>query len=328
MNMLINAPRRIARRLVSPLRPKSRAWLETLPGFAVPVDAVEALHGPQALRRALLEQIAQATRRIVIVTLYLQDDDAGREVMDALYAAHAQRPGLEIDVFVDWHRAQRGLIGKQKSPGNAAMYRDYAQRLGAGVRVWGVPVQNRELFGVLHLKGFVFDDTVLYSGASLNDVYLAMHGRYRLDRCHRIRDAALADVGACWQRLLSTLPLGHHLTSATEADLAWPAKAAPAAEPELLLAVVGAHLQGMPLHTQLTERGARLVQATTTSPHYTLHALPGTVPPKPGLARVAPDAEPGHAIALEVYALPVASVGSFLALIPPPLGLGSVELAD
>jgi allophanate hydrolase len=142
------------------------------------------------------------------------------------------------------------------------------------------------------------------------------------------RDAALADVGTCWQRLLPSLPLGHHLAAATEADLAWPAKATPAAEPELLLAVVGAHLQGMPLHTQLTERRARLVQATTTSPHYTLHALPGTVPPKPGLARVAPDADPGHAIALEVYALPISTVGSFLALIPPPLGLGSVELAD
>ncbi|BFI94696.1 MAG: CDP-diacylglycerol--serine O-phosphatidyltransferase [Rhodanobacter sp.] len=198
MNTLIDAPRRIARRLVSPLRPKSRAWLETLPGFAAPADAVETLHGPQALHQALLAQIAQATRRIVLVALYLQDDDAGREVMEALHAAHAQRSGLEIDVFVDWHRAQRGLIGKQKSPGNAAMYRDFAQRHGGGVRVWGVPVQNRELFGVLHLKGFVFDDTVLYSGASLNDVYLARHGRYRLDRCHRIRDAALAESMAAF----------------------------------------------------------------------------------------------------------------------------------
>ncbi|MBD8882156.1 CDP-diacylglycerol--serine O-phosphatidyltransferase [Rhodanobacter sp. 7MK24] len=193
MNMLINAPRRIARRLVSPLRPKSRTWLEALPAFAVPATAIGTLHGPQAFHQALLAQIAQATRRILIVTLYLQDDDAGREVMEALHAAHAQRPELEIDVFVDWHRAQRGLIGKQQSPGNAAMYRDCVQRHGGGVRVWGVPVQNRELFGVLHLKGFVFDDTVLYSGASLNDVYLAKHGRYRLDRCHRIRDAALAE---------------------------------------------------------------------------------------------------------------------------------------
>lgn len=198
MNMLINAPRRIARRLVSPPRPKSRGWLEALPAFAVPAAAIETLHGPQALHQAVLAQIAQATRRIAIVTLYLQDDDAGRELMDALYAAHAQRPGLEIDVFVDWHRAQRGLIGKQKSPGNASMYRDHAQRHGGGVRVWGVPVQSRELFGVLHLKGFVFDDTVLYSGASLNDVYLAKHGRYRLDRCHRIRDAGLADSMAAF----------------------------------------------------------------------------------------------------------------------------------
>lgn len=198
MNKLINAPRRIARRLVSPLRPPPRPSLATLPAFAVPADAIEALHGPQALHQALLAEIAQATRRIVIVALYLQDDEAGREVMDALHAAHARQPGLQIDVFVDWHRAQRGLIGKQKSPGNAAMYRDHAQRLGGGVRVWGVPVQNRELLGVLHLKGFVFDDTVLYSGASLNDVYLGKHGRYRLDRCHRIRDAALADSMAAF----------------------------------------------------------------------------------------------------------------------------------
>ncbi|WP_329741782.1 CDP-diacylglycerol--serine O-phosphatidyltransferase [Dyella sp. A6] len=200
MNKLISAPRRIARRLVSPLRRKSRAWLESLPGFAVPAQAIETLHEPAAFRQALLTQIAQATRRIVMVALYLQDDDAGHEVLDALYAARARHPELEIDIYVDWHRAQRGLIGKHKSPGNAAMYREYAQRFGAGVRIWGVPVQSRELFGVLHLKGFVFDDTVLYSGASLNDVYLATHGRYRLDRYHCIRDRELADSMAGFVR--------------------------------------------------------------------------------------------------------------------------------
>jgi allophanate hydrolase len=95
--------------------------------------------------------------------------------------------------------------------------------------------------------------------------------------------------------------------------------------PRMKLAVVGAHLTGMPLNAQLTERGATLLQATTTSPHYRLHALPGTVPPKPGLER-----QPGQgaAIALEVWEMPQDQVGSFLALIPAPLGLGSVELAD
>ena len=66
-------------------------------------------------------------------------------------------------------------------------------------------------------------------------------------------------------------------------------------------------------------------EATQTAPHYRLHALPGTTPPKPGLLRV-PDG--GVAIAVEVWDMPTDAVGSFLALIPPPLGLGSIELAD
>ena len=95
--------------------------------------------------------------------------------------------------------------------------------------------------------------------------------------------------------------------------------------PGLKVAVVGAHLSGMPLNSQLTERGASLVQTTHTSTHYRLYALPGTVPPKPGLKRV--EAQ-GAAIAVEVWEMPLAHVGSFLALIPSPLGLGKLELAD
>ncbi len=91
------------------------------------------------------------------------------------------------------------------------------------------------------------------------------------------------------------------------------------------VAVVGAHLSGMPLNAQLTERGARLVHATHTAAHYRLFALPGTTPPKPGLKRVATQ---GAAIAVEVWEMPQEHVGSFLALIPPPLGLGKLELAS
>ena len=64
-----------------------------------------------AYRTCLLERIATATRRIVIVALYLQEDEAGQEVLDALYQAKAQRPGLEIVIVVDWFRARRGLLG-------------------------------------------------------------------------------------------------------------------------------------------------------------------------------------------------------------------------
>ncbi|WEN15855.1 CDP-diacylglycerol--serine O-phosphatidyltransferase [Rhodanobacter sp. AS-Z3] len=199
MNKLMSAPGRLARRMLPfPRKHKPGLLPLALPSFAVPATAIEVLPDPVAFREILLQRIAQATRRIVIVTLYLQDDDAGRELLEALYAAKARAPGVQISVFVDWHRAQRGLIGKQKSEGNAGMYREYARRLGPGVEIYGVPVQTREVFGVLHLKGYVIDDTVLYSGASLNDVYLARHGRYRLDRYHLLQHAGLADAMAAF----------------------------------------------------------------------------------------------------------------------------------
>lgn len=137
-------------------------------------------------------------------------------------------------------------------------------------------------------------------------------------------DAALVAWGQAWEAT-HTLPLGARLRAPQAADRVL--HQAPQAAPTLAVAVVGAHLAGQPLHGQLVERGCRLLARTTTAPRYRLHALPGTTPPKPGLARVA-GADVGHAIEVEVYDMPQAAVGSFLALIAPPLGLGSVELAD
>jgi CDP-diacylglycerol--serine O-phosphatidyltransferase len=197
VSTLMGTPGRLARRILAPLRkPRRPVLLDALPAFAVPAAAIEVLDDPSAFRRVLLELIGQARQRIMIVALYLQDDEAGREVLDALHAARARHPALQVSVLVDWHRAQRGLIGERKCAGNADMYRAYAERFGPGIEIRGVPVQNRELFGVLHLKGFVIDGTVLYSGASINDVYLARHGRYRLDRYHLLRHRALADAMA------------------------------------------------------------------------------------------------------------------------------------
>jgi len=174
-------------------RAEGKAELDGLPCIPLAADRVQTLTDPATFRETLLRLIAQAEQRILIATLYLQDDAAGREVLAALYAAKAARPALEIAVFVDWHRAQRGLIGKIKSAGNASLYRAMARSRGPGVPVYGVPVQTREMLGVMHLKGFIFDDTVLYSGASLNDVYLHRHQRYRLDRYHLFQDRHLAD---------------------------------------------------------------------------------------------------------------------------------------
>lgn len=92
------------------------------------------------------------------------------------------------------------------------------------------------------------------------------------------------------------------------------------------MVVVGAHLSGQPLNRQMTERRARLVRTTRTSTAYRLYALKGTVPAKPGLVYEPGFAGPG--IEVEVWAMPEDTVGSFLAGIAAPLGLGTVRLED
>lgn len=92
------------------------------------------------------------------------------------------------------------------------------------------------------------------------------------------------------------------------------------------IAVVGAHLSGQPLNRQLKERGARLKRAVQTGPNYRLFALEGTNPPKPGLVR--DDDYLGPGIEVEVWTMPEAQFGSFVALVPPPLTVGSVTLKN
>jgi allophanate hydrolase len=94
------------------------------------------------------------------------------------------------------------------------------------------------------------------------------------------------------------------------------------------LAVVGAHLKGMPLHWQLTSREAVFVEATHTTPNYRLYAMAGSVPPKPALVHNNAGDGNGAAIAIEVYELDIAAFGSFVAEVPPPLAIGTVSLAD
>lgn len=177
-----------------PLAHHYRTLLQRLPTLAVNADQIQVLYSAHSFKQRLLELIASAQQRIYLVALYLQDDAAGREILTALYEAKQANPALDISLFVDFHRAQRGLIGHKGQGGNHKMYQEFAARYVEPINIYGVPVKGREVLGVLHLKGFVFDDTLLYSGASLNDIYLHQQERYRFDRYHQFTDARLADT--------------------------------------------------------------------------------------------------------------------------------------
>jgi allophanate hydrolase len=121
----------------------------------------------------------------------------------------------------------------------------------------------------------------------------------------RFGDLVLADLA---RRFLGEPPAG-------------PTPGEPAGIPML---VIGAHRSGQPLHHQLTARGARGLGTVRTAPAYRMYALE-TEPPKPGLVRVARD---GVAVEGELWALPAAHLGSFLAALPSPMALGRVTLED
>lgn len=100
---------------------------------------------------------------------------------------------------------------------------------------------------------------------------------------------------------------------------------AAALDGEIALAVVGAHLSGMPLNGELRALGARLLETTTTEPDYRLYELAGSIPPKPGLLRIAKGE--GAAISLELWALSTEAFGRFVAAVPAPLSIGTIVLA-
>ncbi|NCV06736.1 MAG: allophanate hydrolase [Betaproteobacteria bacterium] len=99
-----------------------------------------------------------------------------------------------------------------------------------------------------------------------------------------------------------------------------------ASDPSVRIAVVGAHLRGMPLNGQLTACQARFIRESSTSNAYRLYALADTVPPKPGLIRVPPGT--GACIAIEIWEMPLSSYGSFVSQIPSPLGVGQISTRD
>ena len=140
-------------------------------------------------------------------------------------------------------------------------------------------------------------------------------------------DAGLCRLGAEAQRALV------ERMGATGIDLppegGRPVEASSTKTPSAIrVAVCGAHMSGLPLNHQLTERGAVLERRSRTASHYRLFALTEFAPPRPGLLRCADGETSGAAIEVEIWRVPVEAFGSFVDGIPAPLGIGTLELDD
>ncbi|PWK61983.1 allophanate hydrolase [Roseicyclus mahoneyensis] len=139
---------------------------------------------------------------------------------------------------------------------------------------------------------------------------------------HAGQDGAIAAQG---QRLTEVRRPMLGATGVQTPDLPNP-EPAPLSGGDMALVVCGAHMSGLPLNHELTSRGGRFLKATRTAPCYALYALPGGPPARPGLFRC--ENELGSSIAVEVWTIPKDAVGDFIAGIPAPLVIGTVELED
>lgn len=167
--------------------------LGTLLKTVISPSDIAVLLSPKDYFEQLLALIDEATTRIYFTVLYLENDEAGRLIIEHLIAAKQKNPQLEIKIFVDFHRARRVLNTQKYAKCNAAFYREIDVNYPDFIQIYGVAVKRRELFGVLHLKGIVIDDTLIYTGASINNVYLHYQERYRYDRYWIIKSAELCD---------------------------------------------------------------------------------------------------------------------------------------
>lgn len=128
----------------------------------------------------------------------------------------------------------------------------------------------------------------------------------------RIQQAHALPLGATG--IQDTAQLDNNIFSATQSD-------------QIRIAVCGAHLSGLSLNGELTARQGKLLACTKTSPDYRLYALSEEASGRPGMVHVN-DGEQGYAIDVEVWAMPAVELGSFIAGIPKPLGIGTITLVD
>jgi len=266
--------------------------------------------------RLLYEGPWVAERFLVIRDLLASSPDSIHPVTREITAAGARLTAA--DTFAALYRLQALRRIAERTFGNIdALVLPTAPTAYSTAQVLANPVELNSRLGtytnfvnLLDLCGLALPSAMRPDGIPFGITLLAPAGH----------DAKLASIGRVFHADTG-LKMGAK-------GLTQPPLAALSTQPsgdEIAIAVVGAHLSGMALNGELTTLGGRLLEEAATAPDYKLYAL-DTTPPKPGMLRVEPGA--GSTIKLELWALSAASFGKFVAAIPPPLGIGTIRLAD
>ncbi|XP_070846356.1 CDP-diacylglycerol--glycerol-3-phosphate 3-phosphatidyltransferase, mitochondrial isoform X1 [Chaetodon trifascialis] len=204
------APRRISRptgsagaRSTDSLCTRFRWIAEHVPAFRVPGAHIHVLTSPDQFYQAMKARIKTAKRRVVMASLYLGTGQLEQELVDCMEEALQRSQGnsrdsdLKVSILLDYTRGSRGQINSR------TMLLPLLQRFTSQMRVslyhtpdlrgllrLLVPQRFNETIGVQHIKVYLFDDSVIISGANLSDSYFTnRQDRYvLLENCSEVAD--------------------------------------------------------------------------------------------------------------------------------------------
>ena len=293
------------------------AQLVALGGTKVEVDlspflAVASLlyEGPWVAERyaAIRPFIESHPEALHPVTLAITEKGISISAPDT-FAALYKLKALEVQTQSSWATMDCLVLPTASTPYTIAAVEADPIRLNSNLGYYTNFVNLLDLSAVAVPTGF------MTSGMPCGVTLVARSGQdfSLLTLAARLHPASVSTVGATTHT--------PHLSAALPDAKLFPSG-------QVQVAVCGAHLSGLPLNGQLTQRGARLVRAVRSSADYQFFALPGGPPFRPGMVRLPAGQAGGAAIDMEIWELPATAFGSFVAGIPSPLGIGTVALED
>ena len=293
------------------------AQLVALGGTKVEVDlspflAVATLlyEGPWVAERyaAIRPFIESRPEALHPVTLAITEKGISISAPDT-FAALYKLKALEVQTQSSWATMDCLVLPTASTPYTIAAVEADPIRLNSNLGYYTNFVNLLDLSAVAVPTGF------MTSGMPCGVTLVARSGQdfSLLTLAARLHPASVSTVGATTHT--------PHLSAALPDPKLFPSG-------QVQVAVCGAHLSGLPLNGQLTQRGARLVRAVRSSADYQFFALPGGPPFRPGMVRLPAGQTGGAAIDMEIWELPATAFGSFVAGIPSPLGIGTVALED
>jgi len=175
-------------------------WLSRdLPVFGVNGEQVKVITRPSDFYNELLTRSGSSNKRIILSSLYLGTGEKEVNLVKSIETSLQQNSDMNTRVLLDWCRGTRctsgvssasmllPLVQKFQQQFRVSMY--HTPQLRGLVKKF-LPPRWNETVGLQHCKIYIFDDSVIISGANLSsDYFTNRQDRYVLIQdCKKLAD--------------------------------------------------------------------------------------------------------------------------------------------